>query len=345
VPAVAIVLALAAELLVLHLFPVGTLGFPAGEEVQALLFCVVLFGLTWRLDRARRLNGFLAVYLVAVIATFVIPSGLGHDIARVRLFALPIALLIAALRRWRPLPIVLVAVGLAATWNLFPLASSWAGSAADGSRNAKVWPVPVDYLHTHLQTGYRVEAVDTSFHWPALYLARAGIPLVRGWFRQDDEPISALLYRPFTANEYVDWLRRLGVAYVVLTDAPPDHSSRREARLVRSGDAGLKEVFTTPHVSIYAVPDPRPIVTGPDRPTLLTLGGSRLAVHVSRRGTYRIAVRWSHYWHASTGCLHRGRDGMLQLQTATAATVRIRFDVDMRSLFDAFVGSKPSCKS
>jgi hypothetical protein len=343
VPASAIVLALAAELLVLHLFPVGALGFPAGEEVQALLFCVYLLPLTWRLDRARGLDGFFAVYMVAVIATFVIPSGLGHDIARVRLFALPIALLVAALRHWRPLPIVLVAIGLAASWNFFPLASSWAGSAADGSRNPKVWPAPVGYLQKHLRTGYRVEAVDTSFHWPALYLARAGIPLVRGWFRQDDEPVSALLYRPFTAGEYVTWLRRLGVAFVVLTDAPPDHSSRREARLVRSGDAGLRQVFTTPHVSIYAVPDPRPIITGPGRPALLALRDARLAVHVSRGGTYRIAVRWSHYWHASTGCLDRGRDGMLRLQTATAATVRIRFDVDMSGLFDAFVGSKPSC--
>jgi hypothetical protein len=345
VPAVAILLALAAELLVLHLFPVGTLGFPAGEEVQALLFCVYLLPLTWRLDRARGLDGFLAVYLVAVIATFVIPSGLGHDIARVRLFALPIALLVAALRRWRPLPIVLVALGLAASWNFFPLASSWAGSSADGSRNAKVWPAPVGYLHAHLQTGYRVEAVDTSFHWPALYLARAGIPLVRGWFRQDDEPVSALLYRPFTANEYDAWLRRLGVAYVVLTDAPSDHSSRREAALVRSGHAGLKQVFTTRHVSIYAVPHPHPIVTGPGRPALLALRDSWLAVRLSRGGTYRIAVRWSHYWHASTGCLARSHDGMLQLQTATAATVRIAFDVDMSGLLDAFVGTTPRCKS
>jgi hypothetical protein len=344
VPAVVIVVALAAELLVLHLFPVGTLGFPAGEEVQALLFCVYLLPLTWRLGRARGLDGFFAVYLVAVIATFVIPSGLGHDIARVRLFALPIALLVAALRRWRPLPIVLVALGLAAAWNVFPLASSWAGSAADGSRNATVWPAPVGYLHSHLQPGYRVEAVDTSFHWPALYLARAGIPLVRGWFRQDDEPVSALLYRPFTADEYVAWLRQLGVAYVVLTDAPPDHSSRREAALVRRGEAGLKEVFTTPHVSIYAVPHPRPIVTGPGRPALLALRESRLAVHVSRGGTYRIALRWSPYWHASAGCLDRGPGGMLRLRTSAPATVRIRFNVDMSSLIDAFVGNAPSCK-
>ena len=60
---------------------------------------------------------------------------------------------------------------------------------------------------THLRTGYRVEAADTVDHWPALYLARADIPLVRGWFRQDDRPVAALLYRPFTAAEYVAWGR------------------------------------------------------------------------------------------------------------------------------------------
>jgi hypothetical protein len=343
VPAVAIAVALAAELIVLQLFPVGTLGFPAGEAVQALLFCVYLIPLTWRLDRGRGLHGFLVVYLLAVIATFVTPSGLGHDVARVRLFAFPIALLVATLRHWRPWPVVLVALGLAASWNLFPLASGWAGSAADHSRNPKIWAAPVGYLQAHLQTGYRVEAVDTSYHWPALYLARAGIPLVRGWFRQDDEPVSALLYRPFTAAEYVAWLHRLGVAYVLLTTAPPDHSSRREATVVESEAAGLRRVFTSRDVSIYTVPHARPIVSGPGSPAVLALRESRLAVHVSRGGTYRIAVRWSPYWHASTGCLARSSDGMLRLQTRTSAIVRIAFDVDARSLFDAFAGTEPAC--
>jgi hypothetical protein len=132
---------------------------------------------------------------------------------------------------------------------------------------------------------------------------------------------------------------------VVLTDAPPDHSSQREAKLVRSGNAGVRRVFATPHVSIWAVPHPWPIVTGPGRARLLALRDSRLAVHVSRGGTYRIAVRWSHYWHASMGCLDRGRDGMLQLRTTSAGTVRIGFDVDLSRLLDAFVGTSPSCKS
>ena len=344
VPALAVVLATAAELVVLHLFPVGTLGFPVAEAVQAVVFCVVLLALTWRLEPAGRLRGVLAVYLLAVIAIYAIPTGLGHDIARVRLFALPIALLVAALRRWRPLPIVLVAVGLAAAWNVFPLASSWASSVADRSANPKEWPAPVDYLRTHLQTGYRVEAVDTVDHWPALYLARANIPLVRGWFRQDDHPVAGLLYHRFTPAEYLSWLRRLGVEYVVLTDAPPDHSARREASLVRDGSVGLERVFASRGVTIYSVPRPQPILTGPGQPKVLALRESRLLVHVSRGGTYHLAVRWSPYWHASSGCLTRAQGGLLRLHTGSAATVRIEFDINARSLFDAFAGTAPSCR-
>jgi hypothetical protein len=344
VPAAAVAVAAAAELVTVHLFPVGTLGFPAGEAIQAVAFCVVLLALTWRLERAQSLRGLFAVYLVAVVAIYVIPTGLGHDIARVRLVALPIALLVAALRRWRPLPLVLVTVGLAATWNVFPLATAWASSTADRSANAKVWPAPVSYLQTHLRTGYRVEAVDTVDHWPALYLASANIPLVRGWFRQDDHPVANLLYHRFTPGEYVTWLRRLGVAYVVLTDAPPDHSSRHEERLVKSGETGLRRVFATPSVSIYAVPRPEPIVTGPGRPAVLALRESRLVIRVARGGTYRVAVRWSPYWHASTGCLTRADGGMLQLQTGGPARVRIGFDVDATSLFNALDGTPPTCR-
>jgi hypothetical protein len=344
VPALAVAFATAAELLTLHLFPVGTLAFPAEEAVQAIAFCVGLLVLTWRLEPARRLRGVLAVYLLAVLAIYAIPSGLGHDIARLRLLALPLALLVAALRRWRPLPIVLAAVALAATWNVFPLASSWASSAADRSASPKMWTGSVAYLRTHLRTGYRVEAVDTVDHWPALYLARADIPLVRGWFRQDDHPVAALLYRPFTAAEYLGWLHRLGVAYVVLTDAPPDHSSRREADLVRSGSTALRQVFASRGVSIYAVPRARPMVTGPGRPAVLALRESRLVVRVPQGGTYRVAVRWSPYWHASSGCVTRGHGQMLRLRTRAAATVRITFDVDARSLFDAFAQTSPTCR-
>ena len=344
VPALAVVLTAAAQLLVMHLFPAGTLEFPGIEALEATAFSVGLLALAWRLERAQRLRGILVIYLLTVVAVYAIPTGLGHDIGRLRQLALPIALLVAALRRWRPLPLALAAVILAGVWNIVPLAGGWAQAAADRSASPTVWKAPVAYLRAHLSTGYRVEAVDTSQHWPALYLARADIPLVRGWFRQDDGPVAGLLYRSrYTPAQYVAWLRRLGVQYVVLTDSPPDFSSRREAKVVRSGDAQLRKVFTSREISIYAVRRPQAIVTGPDRPEVLALRESRLVLHVAQGGTYRVAVRWSPYWHASTGCLTPGDGGMVQLRTRDAATVRIGFDVDARSLFDAFADTRPRC--
>ena len=343
IPALAIGLAVAIELVLTRLFPAGTLGFPLIELVEATAFCVGLLALAWRVEGAEILRGFLVVYLLAVICAYVIPSGLGHDITRLRQLALPVALLIVALRHWRPLPLAVAAVALAGAWNIVPLGGTWVRSAADHSSQAAVWTAPTSYLHTHLRPGYRVEAVDTSQHWPALYLARSGIPLVRGWFRQDDHPVAMLLYRPYTAPEYLGWLRRLGVAYVVLANDPLDYSSRREAQLIRSGRSGLRRVFATPDVSIYAVPRPQSIVTGPGRPRVLALRESGVALHVPRAGAYHVALRWSPYWHASTGCLSHGPDGLLRLQTRSAATVRLAFDITASGLFNAFAGTAPRC--
>ena len=66
-------------------------------------------------------------------------------------------------------------------------------------------------------------------------------------------------------------------------------------------------------------------------------------IRVARGGTYRVAVRWSPYWHASTGCLTRADGGMLQLRTGGPARVRIGFDVDATSLFNALDGTAPTC--
>jgi hypothetical protein len=347
VPALALGIAAATEVVLLRLFPIGgTLAFPWYEAAAAATFCIIGIALAWRIEGATVLRGLFSVYLATVALCFVVPSGLGDNVNRLRYLALPLALLTVSLRRWRPWPVALGAVVLAASWNVSPLAAGWARSAADRSFRATLWSAPVGYLHAHLQPGYRVEAVDTTEHWPALYLARAGIPLVRGWFRQDDHPVAALLYRRrFTAAQYIAWLRRLGVAYVVLTDAPPDYTSRRESKLVRSGHSGLRRVFATRSIAVYAVPRPQPIVTGPDRPAVLAFRDSHLLLRVSRGGTYRVAVRWSPYWHASTGCLTRTRGGLLRLRTQEAGTVRLAFDVDASSLFHALSGAAPRCRA
>jgi len=347
VPALALGAAAAVEVVLLRLFPLGgSLGFPLSQALAAFVFCGIGIACTRRLENARLLHYVFIAYAIAVAVFYVVPSGLGDNIARLRFLAVPLALLVLALRRWRPVKVSVGVLALALSWNVTPLAAGWTRANQDITAQANVWRAPVAFLHEHLRPGYRVEAVDTTEHWPAYYLASAKIPLARGWFRQDDFPFDAILYRHRTLApaQYLGWLRRLGVAYVVLTRAPPDYSSRAEKRLVRSGRAGLQRVFSTRQISIYAVPDAQPIVRGPGSPEVLAFRESRLAIRVSEAGTYDVAVRWSPYWRASTGCLVPSDDGMVELRTHSPATVRIRFDVNASSLLATFAGRSPHCR-
>lgn len=318
----ALVAAAVADFVVLRIFGAGgALGFPWSEAVAAIVFCLVGIALTLGAERGAPLRRFFVVYLVVVLAAWIVPSGLGHDVTRVRLLALPLVLVLAALRRWRPLPAVVVAVLLAAVWNIQPLASQWTSSAADGSRAAAVWAAPVAWLHAHLKPGYRVEAVDTSQHWPAYYLAGAGIPLARGWYRQDDFPFNKLLYAPsLDYREYLSWLHRMGIVYVVATSFPLDHTAAAENALVKTT---LPRVLRNAKVSIYRVPQARPIVSGGAQ--VLALGQAILVLRVPRAGDYRIAIRWSPFVESSAGVTYRKADDTIGLRTLRAGTVRLSF--------------------
>ena len=196
--------------------------------------------------------------------------------------------------------------------------------------HAATWARAIGYLRANLGPSYRVEAVDTSTHSAAVYLADAGIPLARGWYRQDDFPQNEVLYDKLGAEGVPRaGCDGLGVQYVVLAHATPDYSSRGEAALVRSGRLGLLRVFRRASSTIYEVPHAQPIITGPGSPRAhVARRESRIGVVVHRGGTYRIAVRWSPYWHASLGCLAKGKDGMIRLTTRRAHFVRLTFQVE-----------------
>src|SRR5437764_602809 len=124
VPVLAVVGAIATELVVLRLFPgAGRYPFPASEAAAALLFCGLGLVCTWRLESARVLRFVFAAYALAVSAAWLVPSGLGENVVRLRYLAVPLAVLVLTLRRWRPLPL---ALGVAA------LALAWCGAAAPG---------------------------------------------------------------------------------------------------------------------------------------------------------------------------------------------------------------------
>jgi hypothetical protein len=335
-----------AELALWRAFPSsGRYPFSAEELAAALIFCGFGVVLTWRIERAQVLRFVFPVYGAACVAAFLVPSALGENVDRLRFAAIPVTVLILALRDWRPRLLAAVALGLAISWNVTPLAGSFTRAQADPASDARYWAPAVRYLHAHLTPSYRVEAVDTVGHWAAVYLPRAGIPLARGWFRQDDFPQNKVLYDELGQRTYLAWLRGLGVRYVVLTSAPPDYSARAEARLVASGRLPLRPVLVAPQLTVYEVPAARAIVTGPGRAHALFLREDRIGISVARPGVYRIAVRYSPYWRPSAGCVSKGPDRMIRLRLARAGAVNLAFDVDAgRALKTLAGGARQSCR-
>lgn len=344
-PSAAVALTGALALGLWRLFPDdGRFPFSTAELAATLVFCALGVAFTWRVPPSRVLNRFFVVYAAAAVAAFAFPSALGENIARLRFVALPIAVLALALRRWRPVVPAALALVLAASWNVTPLAFSFAHAASDPSANAEYWSPVVTYLKGALQPSYRVEAVDTVGHWEAVYLPGQRIPIVRGWFRQDDFPQNELLYDGrLGAERYRAWLRSMGVAYVVLTDAPVDYSARREAELLRSGRSGLHIVMTTPHAEIFAVPHPHGIVTGAPGAHVVALNPASMTLALPRAGRYRVAIRYAPYWRSTSGCIAARKDGMTSLRVEQAGWVRVTFDVTPRRAVDAGIGTAPTC--
>lgn len=316
--------------------------FPLRAYAVAMGCCGGLAALTWRVRDARALHVGALVYAFACTAAFAVTSNVGEGVTRLRFVALPVALLALGLRSWRPRPLAAIGVAVAGYWNLAPLVASFAIGVADPSAHASFWQPAVGFLRSHLTASYRVEAVDTRHHWAAVYLPVAGLPLARGWFRQDDFPQNRPLYEPLTAARYAAWLRSLGVRYVVLTTAAADYSAQGEVALLESGRSGLRPVFRSRGLEILQLASPRPIVTGAAGARVLAFGLDRLVLRLSRPGRYRIAVRSSPYWNASTGCLSRAPDGMLRLTSRRAGTVRLSFGVTLSRAFDVATGDAPA---
>lgn len=169
----------------------------------------------------------------------------------------------------------------------------------------------------------------------AFYLARAGIPLARGWYRQDDFPQNSILYGPLTPHVYLHWLRHTAVRYVVLTDAPSDYSAQRESALIRAHPHLLRQVVRLPGTTIFEVAHPTPLIRGSGPAHVVSLGPTRALFTVSAKGTYHVAIRYSPYWRARPGCVGETRDGDVQLTGLAPGTIELEFQLGVQQFLDA----------
>ena len=127
----------------------------------------------------------------------------------------------------------------------------------------------------------------------------------------------------------------------MLTSAPPDYSAEAEARLLTSGRSGLRAVYRGPNTTIFAVPSPQPLITGPGPARVLSISQTRLRLDIGAPGSYRLAVSYSPYWSSSSGCLGPEQDGMTTLAVAKAGVITMHFDVTAKRALEAVAGEQP----
>ncbi len=348
VAAAGIVLFGVAEVVVLRLFPSGgRFPYPMLDLFMLALFCGAGFLLARRSPRLEVLAAPLAAYLVAGAVVAAYPSGVGGNIARLAEYvALPTLLLLLSDLRYRPRLAALVVLGVAVVGHTVPVARDLEGGLAVRADEAEFWAGAVNFLQhpEHRDPRYRVAVVATWGHWESYHLASRDIPITRGWFRQDDFPVNSPLYSgDLDATSYQEWLRSLGVRYVVLPNEQLDYSSRREAEILRSpGHGGLVPVPTNdPNVQIFELPDPTPLLTAAAAPGLVPLGRgptvtfldrSSISMWLPAAGIYDLRVRFTPYWAPSDPdrtCLFAGDEGMTKVVAYQAGFVRLRFDLTL----------------
>jgi hypothetical protein len=255
----------------------GHFPFSWVQAVAAVAYCAVAIALT----SGRPIRGVFVAWLVLLLVSFVLPSQLGENAARLRFMALPLALLVL---RGRPMWVAVPLAVVAGVYNASPLIWSFRVGHDERAEQASYWAPAIAYLRAHTTPDFRVNALDTVGHWEAVYLPKAGIPITRGWYRQDDFPQNEVLYHRLDERTYLRWLHERGVKYVVVPDDRLDYTSARELPLLSKWLSATK----FGDVTIYEVPHPTPIVPGA---RVLRLGHDSITVQVPRRGRYPVSIR------------------------------------------------------
>ena len=326
----------------------ATYPFDPKDALAIAGFCAVGLLLTRGLPDQRPLRAVFLGYAMLGAAAFVLSSPLGGNAVRLMLLmGVPLLLLPLAARGFRPRGVAVACLAVAFMWQALPAVAGWRTATESRAQDETFWYPVMAFLGEHPEPDHRVQVVATADNWEAFYLARRGVPLARGWFRQDDFPANAVLYGTLTAHSYDTWLRRTGVHYVFLPDDPLDYSATNEAALLRSGQSGLTEVEQVGGWTVFALPDPTPIATPADGISVVSLTSSDVTLRVRRPGVYRLRLRYTPYWRVERGsaCAAPREPWGTDLRVAEPGVVRLSFDVRLGTFVGAVLGSAGGCGS
>ncbi len=327
VPGAAVVIAALAPVgLIAIAFPEGG-SEPFGFPTMFPVLVVAVLALVLVPKRSVTLRAGIAVYVLATIAVFLVPSPIGSNIARLGTFlALPLATLL-----WWPRRKMLLLIAA-----LPLLYLGWAApvrdltsAAKDQSTSTRYYQPLIQFLGRQRGAPFRTEIPFTRFHWEA-YVVATHFPLARGWERQLDIKDNPIFYGGhLSASSYRRWLHENAVRFVAAPDAELDYSAKSEMALITRGLPYLHEVMRSRHWRVYQVADATPIVQGPA--TLAAMGPDWLTLDAHAAGSVLVHVRFTPYWTLSgaSGCVApAGQYTRVTLRAPGAVRLVTKFALD-----------------
>ena len=334
----------------------GHFPFASSSYVAIPLWCAGALLLTQGVrDEERQLRRVIVGYLLASTLIWLTPNALGGNAVRLgALFGGPVLAAVLLSRRPRPAvpiwlfaPVLALAIAGSLYWQLTASVTQIARSVGDPSTTSAYFHPAARWLRAHGGTGARIEVPPTANHWESAYLAPK-FELARGWLRQLDTTRDDLFYKDkaLTAASYGSWLRANAISYVALPDAPLDYSSQEERRLILGQPSYLDLRFRTPHWRIYAVRDPKPLVTplGTAAAETRWIGRQGFALDVERPGEFLVRVNFTPYWSISRGAgciLHRG--DWTVARASHPGAFRVAADFSVGRAWNAVTGARKTC--
>jgi len=334
----------------------GHFPFVSSSYIAIPLWCAGALLLTHGVrDEEKLLRRVILGYLLASTLIWLTPNALGGNAVRLgALFGGPVLAAVLLSRRPRPAvptwlfaPVLVLAIAGSLYWQLTASVTQIARSVGDPSTTSAYFHPAARWLRAHGGSGARIEVPPTANHWESAYLAPK-FELARGWLRQLDTTRDDLFYKDkaLTPTSYGAWLRANAISYVALPDAPLDYSSQEERRLILSAPPYLSLRFQSEHWRIYAVRDPKPLVTplGSAAAETRWIGRQGFALDVERPGEFLVRVNFTPYWSIShgAGCILRRGDWTVA-RASRPGIFRVAADFSVGRAWNAVTGAKKTC--
>ncbi len=257
--------------------------------------------------RALRIG--VALYALLALAVFVIPNALGGNVTRLgALFAGPVL----ALALWPRGRLVVIAVSIPLLyWQLLAPVRDVDKAAGDPSTELAFYePLLAELDRLAASEGpFRTEIPPTKNRFEAAYVAR-GHPIARGWLRQlESDDFDLFTDGELTAGAYLDWLRRHGVSYVAVPEAPRDYLAEDEVALIDAGLGYLAPVWSDDDWRLYRVAGSQ--AWGLDGLGVEAIGADGFTVDPAPDGPRPTSIEWTPLWSVTGGaaCVSEGEDG------------------------------------